>query len=234
MKKLIFTTIILCFQFSLFSQGEKVDKKLNKSLSINIKKVDFQSNRETYDGLNSSFGIDLQASYYYEINERWLARIGIELSYLNANTRDYSFIFPCDITSNGISERKSYARSTIDWLYISIPIEFQFNLLNGSKRIYLKGGIDNSFYIFGDSRSLLYECGENPRDFNGFTFQEKKFFGQINFGAGIEFDLKGDRKVFVEPNLEYAFSNVIDIPTVIGDKAKSRIMNLGILTGIRF
>ncbi|MFK7773332.1 MAG: outer membrane beta-barrel protein [Saprospiraceae bacterium] len=234
MKKIIFTTIILCFQFSIFSQEEIVDKKFNKSLSINLKKVDFQSNINTYDNLNSSFGIDLQAGYYYKIDERWMVKTGLELNYLNSNTRDYSFIFPCDITSSGFNGTQSYARSTMDWFYVNIPLEVQFNLINGKKRIYLKGGIDNLFYLFGDSRSLLHECGESPRDFDGFTFDEKRFFGQVNLGVGFEFNLNEERKIYVEPNFEYAFSNVINIPAAIGEKVKSRIMNFGILTGYRF
>ncbi len=234
MKKLIFAVFLFFVHVSLFSQGNNVENKFSKSLSLNLKYVDFQSNNESYDDLNLSFGIDLQAGYYYKIDERWILRTGLELSYLNSNTKDYSFIFPCDITSSGFNRNQSYARSTMDWFYINIPIELQFNLTNGEKRVYLKGGIDNLFYLFGDSRSLLHECGENPRDFNGFTFDAKRFFGQVNLGVGFEFNFNEERKIYIEPNIEYAFSNVIDIPTFLEETYKSRLFNFGIQTGVRF
>lgn len=235
MKKLIITVIILFLHLLLFSQDQNEEKRLSKSISINLKQVDFQSNRTTYDDLNSSFGIDFQGSYYYKINNFMELRTGVELSYLTSNSKDYSLIFTCDFLGvNGFDEKNSYVESTLNWFYANIPIELQFTIFDEGKRIYLKGGLDNLFHIFGDSKSFLIECGTDRREVSGFTFDPKTFFGQVNFGFGLEFNINSKAKFFIEPNMEYSFSNVMDIPTVIGETAKSRILNVGIQSGIRF
>ncbi|MFK8006086.1 MAG: outer membrane beta-barrel protein [Saprospiraceae bacterium] len=237
MKKLIYTIILLFLHLSLFSQTEKEEKRLIKGLSINVKKIDFRSNQKNYEELESSFGIDLQGSYFYEINNRLILKTGVELSYLTSHLKNDSYIFQCDVTAilNGVEVEQSYVKSTMNWFYINIPIELQYNLVDKEKRIYLKGGLDNLIHIYGNSKAFLYECGENPSEFySGLTFDAKRFFGQVNLGVGMEFNIGTSNKLFIEPNVEYAFSNVIDVPTTIGGETKSRILNFGIQSGIRF
>lgn len=235
MKKLIFTIFLFLLHLSLFSQDENAEKKFSKSISVNLKVVDFQSDRKTYDEIEAGYGIDLQASYYYKINDYLLLRTGIEASYLSSNTKDYSFVFACDLNQfPGSNAEQSFAESTMDWFYLNVPIELQVTLLNDGKRIYIKGGIDNLFHVFGKSKSYIHECGGDPSDFSGLTFDAKRFYGQVNVGFGFEFNINNKTKFFVEPNLEYAFSNTMNIPTSIGEKVKSRVFNLGIHTGIRF
>lgn len=228
MKKLIISFIILFLHLSLFSQDQNEEKRLSKSISVNLKQVDFQSNRETYDDLNSSFGVDLQGSYYYKINNFMELRTGVELSYLTSNSKDYSLVFPCDILgTNGFDEKNSYVKSTLNWFYANIPIELQVTIFDEGKRIYIKGGVDNLFHIFGNSKSFLVECGMDRREVSGFTFDPNFFFGQVNFGFGLEFNINSNANFFIEPNIEYSFSNVMDIPTALGETVKSRMMNLG-------
>lgn len=93
-------------------------------------------------------------------------------------------------------------------------------------------------HLFGDSKALLYECGMNTGEIQNesiaTTFDAKRFFGQVNFGLGIETSLNHNMKLFLEPTIEYAFSNVIDIPTAFDEESRSRTLNIGLQTGLRF
>ena len=235
MKKITFTFLILFLHFSLFSQSEKVESKLIKSLSVNLKQVHLKSDDKNYSILKSSFGIGLEANYFHSFNSKWALKTGIELSYLSSKMEDYSLIFGCDINIGlGINEQHSFTESSLKWYYIGVPIEFQFNIINNENRLYLKAGGKVLVKIFDDHSILLYECGINPRKVENLFHKSERVIGEVNIGLGYEFNIRPKVKLFLEPNIEYHMTNIFEPLSVFSEVKKSRRLNYGLKMGVRF
>lgn len=232
MTKSVLSLFFLLISLSVFSQ--QLPKEKNFSISLNLTDINIMSNDEIYD----NYGVELQGGYFYKINDRLFFKTGIGINYFTLEKIENYIIFPCNLEAmfNGNDIHPSFLSTRVNWWYLNIPIELQYDLLNKKQRIYVKGSLNNWVNLADETTSFFHECDAEPRESVGTIgsiYGANSIYGVVNFGVGVEINLSQTMNLLLEPIIGYAFSNIIDIPSGIEEES-SRSLNFGIQTGIRF
>jgi len=232
--KNIITILFTFLSISLFAQVEFTVQKKSFGFGLNVKNTTLISD----ESLNAKNGTSysLEGNLFIEVGKNFFFKTGADLVLLNASVADYGLRLGCDHDGmGGFLPGNSFIENELNWVFIGIPAEFQINFFNKKNRLYWKLGAEVLVNVFNRNRSVLHECGVegNPGDGN-FYHTPRRLNGQFLLGFGYEFSINLKTKVFVEPNMEYIFTNTLSTKTLFEDIKKSKARSIGLKVGVRF
>lgn len=183
------------------------------------------------------FGLSLGFDVYYDISSNIELKSGLNLSFNQIDQIDYSFIFGCDIsTDGGVDRFNSWARDEYKIYYLGIPIEGKYKLIGKENHLYTKIGVETLFKVNDETRSYIVECRMEEREIMlnpSNPLRDVIFKGK--FGIGYEFRIGTINKLYIEPQIEYSINSIFKEVGIVTDLTNNvRILDLGIMVGTRF
>lgn len=237
MKSIFLSLTILLSTTFLFSQEEATntdDDKMSLGFAVNFIKITLNSDDEDFE-ISDRIGYSIEGSFYYQLKPRLMFKAGLNISGFEFDITDYSLIFGSDIVNGMVDQRRSYVRSRMEWGYIGMPVELQFQIPSNKYRFYLKGGVEFLYNLFENEKSEISESGSIKDTSPAFSKIPNKSLGLITIGFGMEVKLSKKINFYLEPNFELGINDVIKSDgSILQEEPKSRIRNIGAKVGIRF
>ena len=226
----IITVIALCLVTNTILSQEKV---VSWGLSVAPKlSAYFLEDKELSDDVSAWNGacfVDL----YYDIREDLQVKTGVGLHRFVMSQIDYSPLFGCDFNPNwGADIYNSYFKTKIIALYASVPIEFKWKIIEKKNHIYLKAGVEGLLKVASKDLVEVYECGMHTFNvLENSIFVPRPFLVLPNAGIGYEFFAWKDKRVFIEPEVEFSIFRFYEKSPIINN---GYLLNFGVLAGMKF
>jgi hypothetical protein len=219
---LFFTTIT-------FAQSAK---KIQLGFNLGVKQIHELADNSELIKPENAVGFNLGLDVFFPLNDRIHLKSGIQYSFLQVKRIDYTWTFGCDFTGNGFDYFNSWSDDLAMAHMIGIPVEARFRIIGGENHLYIKTGLQSLFKVKQNTETTFVECKIHRGEPNSSTWGEfapALFFG--NLGLGYEFAVRQQFKLYVEPQVEYSLNKIIKENSRPNN---SRILNVGVICGVRF
>ncbi|MEZ4777676.1 MAG: outer membrane beta-barrel protein [Bacteroidia bacterium] len=183
---------------------------------------------------SSLLGGAVSGNIFFDITPNYTLKTGLGLNIQRIDHKDYTFILPCDIGTQGVDSTNSWGQIQETITYMSIPISNRIAFSQNDNRFYLQIGAEALIRINNSGTFSLYECGTKTDVDISSSYSLSPALVTGNLGIGYEATLAGSGKIYVEPNVAYSFNTIFQKMSTDELINHSRLINIGIAAGIRF
>ncbi|MEM7374776.1 MAG: hypothetical protein AAF587_39655 [Bacteroidota bacterium] len=230
-----FLSILLCF--SAFSQENDF---VSFGLEINprISMQRFEQPLLATSGI--SHGGSISGVAYMNLAPGIEIKTGLNVSLIRIDQTDYSFAFPCDVTSSGFGNPKaSWIHTKSNQFYVGMPISLKMNLSKKKSHPYISLGGEALVHLASVQNIVAHECGasEGTKIQNEIRENAPILF-IANLGLGYECIRENKTDLYMGlvagHTLNPTYSEISNFLNLDDGFNNSRILTLGIVSGIRF
>ena len=186
----------------------------------------------------TEFSFSVSGDFYYDLGAKIQLKSGFGIGNLATSQLDYSPLFGCDFDGNGGAlQYNSYYKIAINSYYLEVPLKIKFKIIGEVNHVFIDFGIQNYFKINSSEKVKVYECGVYSFDLkNNSLFNHNEYLLTLNAGIGFESKLFKRQKLILEPVIEFALTKTYkeEEGILASTINNSKIMNLGLLLGIKF
>lgn len=231
MKQVIIPLFILLFGCtqSSFLQAQKQSIKLGLKVSPNIAWMAPETKHYNYDGITGGAAIGLVSDFYFAKN--YAFSTGFSFSFLNGKL---TYNDSLSINTNqlyGQMDRK------YKFVYLDIPymIKLQTNTF-GRFSFFGQIGFSTGFRISAKARDEFIPVtgAESVKENSSITFSTSLIRQAVIFGAGLEYHLDVNTRIFIGVNYSNSLNNILtghNSASGLNEKAQLNFveLNLGVL-----
>ncbi|MBO4995068.1 MAG: PorT family protein [Muribaculaceae bacterium] len=162
--------------------------------------------------------VRLGVSVDYGITERLSLSTGLVYSYLLSDVK------------GGIGSNSYDATQRLH--YLGLPLEMRFRVLDMSRfSFYLSAGAMSEICLKGSRKAVRKMMGE-PDRYELTDARVRPLQWSLKGGAGVDFRLFGNVKLYVEPGVSYYFDNHSKVSTIYGERPFNFDLNVGVRFGL--
>ncbi len=214
----LLVAILLCSQWCLGQENvdaedEILPSELTYGFSITPKVAVFMPNYYEKRAPLPTFGLDVSGDLYYGSPSSFLSlRTGLGFVYYSMyGARDYSWSMVCNVGGDR-EPSYPYLAPKVNALYLGIPLEAMFKMVGKENFLYSSLGMKSWLRLFSQTKTKSHECGAfNPTtaSISSAPSNQRKGLLLLTYGLGYELKLAGQRRLMIEPRLEYQLVNVL-------------------------
>jgi len=231
MKQVIILLFLLCFGWVQSNpvQAQNQSIRLGLKASPNIAWMAPETKNYSYDGTSGGATIGLVTDFYFAKN--YAFSTGFNFSFLNGKL-SYSDLYIQDPDTIPVQMNRKYK-----FVYLDIPymIKLQTNTF-GKFSFFGQIGFSTGFRISAKARDELIpdSGGATVNENNNITFSTSLIRQAVIFGAGFEFHLDENTRIFLGVNYSNSLNNVLtghNAASGFNEKAQLNFveLNLGVL-----